>query len=263
MMSTRTTRRPVTLSAVVGFLNENLAVDRIADSSLNGLQVGFADDGRNVSIKKIGLAVDASLTSFVLAKKVGCDLLIVHHGLFWSKDIPVTRGHYKRLEFLINNQLGLYAAHLPLDAHDELGHNIQIAKRLGLKDVQPFGKYHGKMIGFSGRFSKPVSQKLLLHRCESEFGAKCDFLAFGSKQIQTVGIVSGGGSSTMGEACAKGLDVLITGERVYSDYHLAKDSEMNVLYGGHYFTEIPGLLALRDVLQKKLSISCEFLGVEQ
>jgi dinuclear metal center YbgI/SA1388 family protein len=245
------------VSQILKYLEEEFNISQIQDASLNGLQVGEADK----PIKKIGLAVDASLSTFKKAKKQGCDLLIVHHGLFWGKEQALTGTHYKRVKYLIENNLPLIALHLPLDLHAKYGNNIELARLLGLKKVKTFGAYHGCTIGFSGEFTTAMTRKKFLTLCDKKLGTKCTSLDFGSDKIKKVGIVSGGGSSALMEAKEKGMDVLLTGDGPHQNYHDAKDSEINIVYGSHYYTETVGIKALGKALKKKFNLTVEFLDV--
>jgi putative NIF3 family GTP cyclohydrolase 1 type 2 len=114
-----------------------LAIDDFAriDSSANGVQVSH----RVESLTKIAFAVDASLETFQRCADIGAQALVVHHGLFWGREQVLTGYHYDRVRFLLENDIALYAAHLPLDAHQELGNNYGIADSLGLENLAPSG----------------------------------------------------------------------------------------------------------------------------
>jgi len=99
-----------TLKQITNFLNEYLKISETQDTSVNGLQVS----GKN-NINKIAFAVDACMETFVAAKKAGADMVIVHHGLIWKGITSVTGITYDRLKFLIENEISLCGAHLPLE----------------------------------------------------------------------------------------------------------------------------------------------------
>jgi len=111
------------LNEIVDYLDEFLDIKNIQDSCKNGLEVEGKEE-----IKKIGFSVDACLESFQKAVSVKCDLLIVHHGMFWGDIEYVTDITYERVKHLIKNDIALYAAHLPLDIHPEVGNNVQLAR---------------------------------------------------------------------------------------------------------------------------------------
>src|SRR5882757_5970218 len=109
----------------------------------NGLQV--ANDGR---VTRIGAAVDAGLVPFELAVERGIDFLIVHHGLFWSTAAPLTGPVYERYAMLMRGNCAVYSSHLPLDAHEEIGNNVLLARQLGLKPKRPFLFHENEAIGW-------------------------------------------------------------------------------------------------------------------
>lgn len=207
------------------------------DTSLNGLQV----DRSEREIARIAFAVDASMESFRRAVSGNADMLFVHHGLFWGSPVTLTDKLYQRIKFLIDYDLALYAVHLPLDAHPELGNNASIARHLNLASIEPFGEYRGIKIGFKGVLSKGLS----LDQIETDlFGgrdASLGRLPFGPDEIQSIGIVSGGDSRAVHQAIQEDLDLFITGDASHSIYHDAMESGINVLFGGHYRTEIWGI----------------------
>ena len=134
------------LEIIVSFLNRELNIKAFSDDAHNGLQV------ENIGkIARVCVGVDASLAFFEEAAKRKADLVICHHGLSWGDSLKrITGLNYRRLKLLIDNDMALYACHLPLDAHPRYGNNAQICKAFGLRRLNPFGIYHGTPIGFSG-----------------------------------------------------------------------------------------------------------------
>ena len=133
------------LAAIVRHCDHTLRTDRIKDydGAVNGLQV--ENQG---TVTRIAAAVDASLATVKLAVADGADLMIVHHGLFWSPSHPWIGKRYELLHLLLDNNLAIYSSHLPLDAHPKLGNNAQLCATLGFKRLQPFFESHGQKIGF-------------------------------------------------------------------------------------------------------------------
>ena len=242
-------------SELVAYLNEYLQIESFlaSDSSLNGLVVG----GEDKKIGKIGYAVDACQASFDQAVRENVDFLLVHHGLFWGAPLAVTGSHYMRLATLIKHDINLYAAHLPLDAHPEIGNNIQIAKALGLEKIEAFSAYKGQTIGYKGILKEPKTLKEIANRLGYE---KTVLLPFGKEKIQTVGIVSGGASRNVSDALSDGLDLYITGEVEHESYHVALEGGINVLGGGHYVTEIYGVRALAEHLRERFGLEAVFIA---
>ena len=242
------------LPTIVRFLNQILNTRSISDTSRNGLQVKGVK-----GIRKIGFAVDACLSTFQKAKKLGVDLLIVHHGLYWKGQRDKTGVVRDRVRFLKKNKMSLYASHLPLDLHEKYGNNIELARLLDLREIKKFGKYHGMAIGFQGRFFKAVSLRSVARKLDKKIGSKSLLFLFGRKKIRTIGIVSGGGASALVEAYKKRLDCFITGEAPHHVYHEAKDRRQNVILAGHYETETVGVKALMPLLRKKFGVKTVFV----
>ena len=141
-------------SEVVEYLNAYLKIADIEDRSNNGLQIQGADE-----IQTIGLAVDACLEAYQKAVSQKCQMLIVHHGLIWGGLTSITGAIYSQVKFAVLSDLNVYAAHLPLDAHDVCGNNIVLAKMLGLVDIKPFGLYKKNLIGFEGALAKTFKRR--------------------------------------------------------------------------------------------------------
>lgn len=228
-----------------------------ADSSMNGLQVARSDD----SLSRIACAVDASLETFARAAAWRADALFVHHGLFWGSPLAVRGAHRARLAALIAGDIALYAMHLPLDAHPEIGNNAAIAAALGLTDVTPFAEYHGVDIGASGSLPEPLAIEDVAARL---FGGRENVLAmlpFGPDRIRTVGIVSGGASREVVQAAAHKLDLYITGEAGHEMYHTALEAGVSVIAGGHYRTEVFGPKTAAARFARDLGVETVFLDV--
>ncbi len=222
------------------------------DGAVNGLQVENSG-----SVTRLAAAVDASLATVKLAIAAKADLLIVHHGLFWSKSQPWTGKKYELIKLLIENNLAIYSSHLPLDAHPKLGNNAQLATALGLKNLQPFFFSHGQDIGLK-TFSK-ISRTELAQRLERATGAKPKIIPGGKETCQRIGIVTGGAGGELKQAVAEGVDTFITGEGPHWTYALAEELGLNVFYAGHYATETFGVQALAAELANKFKLPWFFL----
>ena len=140
------------LKRITDYLDAYLDIRSFQDDSANGLQVENSEN-----VEKIGVAVDACHEAICKAGEAKCDLLIVHHGLFWGRQQLIVDNHFQRIRALVMADMALYAAHLPLDAHPEVGHNRLIADKLNLADIEPFALYRGRHIGVKGRLQLPCS----------------------------------------------------------------------------------------------------------
>jgi dinuclear metal center YbgI/SA1388 family protein len=244
-----------TLKQITSFLNEYLKISETQDTSVNGLQVS----GKN-NINKIAFAVDACMETFVAAKKAGADMVIVHHGMIWKGITSVTGITYGRLKFLIENEISLYGAHLPLDKHSDAGNNIMLMRLFNIKNAVEFGEYHGIFIGFMGELERERSLKDFAAEIEEKLNTKCTILPFGKEKVKKVGVVSGGAPSIVNEAVEK-VDVFVTGEASHTVYHTAKEAKVNVIFAGHYATETLGVKAIAEVLKKEFCVETVFIDL--
>lgn len=244
------------LMTITDFLDEQLNIHAINDSSLNGLQV--ANSGK---VEKIAVAVDASAASIEKAAAWGADLLFVHHGLFWGSPVPLTGALYRRISLLVNHDMALYAAHLPLDQHPVLGNNAQIENVFGWPVSGDFGDYHGTVIGKMVEFQKPVRLESLIETITEKLGAAPQVWAAGPAEIERLGYVSGGAVSLLQQAVDAGFDAFITGEPAHAAYWSAHEEKINVIFAGHYATETLGVKAAARLLEQTFGLKTIFLDI--
>lgn len=240
---------------IVTFLDAYLDINAFSDKSRNGLQIEGKEE-----VEKVAFAVDACMDTFVKAKALGADMLIVHHGLIWG-GIDYVRGLVqRRLKFLLENGINLYAAHLPLDVHPEVGNNAQLLKLLDLEPKESFGEYNGLSIGYMAEFKEPKPLPLIAQILVEKL--KVDYVKayeFGVEEIKTVAVVSGRGGFAIPEAIEKKVDLFITGEFLHDDYHKAKEGRLSVIAAGHYATETLGVKALMPLLREKFEVKTVFI----
>jgi len=227
------------------------------DYSLNGLQV--ARTGRDV--RKAAFAVDACMAAFTRTAEAQGDLLCVHHGLFWGKALAVTGEHYRRIKYLLDHDIALYAAHLPLDMHMEVGNNAGLADALDLHDREAFGLYHGIKIGIKGNLEKALDLDEILKKIGLSRNSALGVLEFGKKEIRSVGIISGGADREVDQAIQEGLDLYITGELNHQVYHMCLEAGINLIAGGHYHTETYGVKNLMRSVRDKFDIETVFVDI--
>ncbi len=227
------------LKEIVSFLDDYLKISEWEgiDSSKNGLQVECCEE-----VNKVAFSVDACMDVFKKAVEAKADLLVTHHGIIWG-EFTVTGIYAKRLKFLFENGLSLYSAHLPLDAHLEVGNNVQILKKLDIEVEGSFAFYRGKAIGYYGNCEHTIEE--IAEKLKRELETELRILKF-KDRINKVGVVSGRGGFSIYEAGNLGIDLLITGEMEHSIYHVAKELGINVIFAGHYATETVGLKALME-----------------
>ena len=246
---------------LITWLNDFLRIGLFDDSSLNGLQVeGQAEVG------KVAVAVDASLETFKRGAELGAELIIVHHGLFWGKQLPIVSTHRERLKVLLENNMSLYAAHIPLDAHKEVGNNWGLARILGLDNLQDFGLYRGMPIGVKGAFPDGIILRDLADRIETSLseitGRRESVLVHAGEPesiIRTIGIISGGAAGEIVTASHQKLDAFLTGEPKHELFHEAFERKITALYAGHYMTETVGINILAEKLRSYFNLEVEFI----
>jgi dinuclear metal center YbgI/SA1388 family protein len=192
-----------------------------------------------------------------MAAEQNADCLLVHHGLFWGGLRPLVGPHYRRVASLIDRNIALYASHLPLDRHPEVGNNAVLARLLGLELKGEFGSYHGAPIGVWGELSQP--RDALGAKIAATLGAPPRLLPFGPDRVQRVGIVTGAGASLIPQAHAAGLDTFITGEGPHWSFFDAEELGVNVFFAGHYATETVGVKALAEHVSRHFSLPWVFL----
>ena len=216
----------------------------------NGLQV----EGP-AHIKKIVFGVSANMALFQAAAQAKADMVITHHGLIWDNVMPITGIFGRRIAFLIKNNINLAGYHLPLDMHPVIGNNALLAKKLGLKNIKPFGEYQGKMIGFRGSFAKPLPVSALA----KQLGG--DFIAAGPAKAKNAAIIAGGAHKMIPQAENAGVDVYITGSRDEFVVEYCKEAKINFIAMGHYNSEKLGIIALKDYVSKKFKVAAEFIDI--
>jgi len=246
----------VKLESLIQYIGEYLAVPEHPDypGALNGLQVGGVDD-----VNDFAVAVDASEASILEAGRMGVDLLIVHHGIFWGGTRPLTGPHLRRVRALLDSGVALYSCHLPLDGHPEVGNSVLLARALGLTPEGRFAAFQGAPVGWHGRPDAPMDLEGLVGRAESALAGPVHVIPGGPERIDRVGVVTGGGSGFIQEAAELGLDALVTGEGPHHAHFDAMELGVHVLFGGHYATETFGVRALGTHLTERFGLSCTFI----
>lgn len=246
----------MTLPDLAGHLDGYLRIRELPDYSgaMNGLQLA----SRKAEVTRVAAAVDATLPVVKKAIAAGADLLLVHHGMFWNGAQPWTGATFERLSLALENNLAIYSAHLPLDAHPEVGNNARIAQAMGLVPAGGFLDYKGLAVGVL------CEAELTLDEVTARFtqaldGGRVHVCAGGPAQVRKIGISSGGSGSEVAAAAKAGVDTFITGEGPHWSYTLAEELGINVLYGGHYATETFGVKALAAHLEMQFGLPWTFV----
>ncbi len=249
----------MTISDFDAWARSFLAIDGLAsiDASLNGIQVGRSGG----ELSKLAFAVDASAESIRRAAEAGAQVLFVHHGLFWGKPRRIEGNLQARIRLLLEADLALYACHLPLDCHPEVGNNAVIARLLGLGDLAPFAPYHGVALGWKGSYAEAQSLDSVLARLGPGASSPLSLIQAGPKAISRVGVVSGGAASDVLMAIEDGLDLFITGEASHSVYSEVVEAGIHFAALGHYATETFGVKAVARRLGAETGLETLFLDL--
>jgi len=238
-------------------LATELQIDRVRDYCPNGLQV----EGRP-AIKHLVTGVTASLALIEEAVRLGADALMVHHGYFWRGEDPRVIGQkHKRLKLLLENELSLFAYHLPLDVHPTMGNNACLAREL---DLQEDGRFGDNDIGWLGRPLPSTSLTVgeLASRIESRLGRKPLLIGAASESAARVAWCTGAAQNMFEQAINAGAKVYLSGEISEPTVHLARASGVAYLACGHHATERYGIQAVGSFIAEKFGIQHTFIDVD-
>lgn len=250
--------KSLTLRTLTSHLDELLEIHRYQDAALNGLQV---ESGQS-EVRKVGVAVDACLETIQAAVSHECQLLIVHHGLFWGEWSGLVGNLSQRVTPLLRGECSLYASHLPLDGHLELGNAIEIGRQLGLERIEGFWPLGSVTLGIAGHLTRPTTFEELTHQIKKIVGVEHSFnLRFGPSEVSSVAVVTGSGSGALPLCGELGIELLVSGEPKHEAYHTAKELGVNAVFAGHYATEVFGIQNLASYIAENFGLETVFIDV--
>lgn len=224
-------------SEIDEYLSALLQTASFKDYGPNGLQIEGRDE-----VSRLVSGVTASRALIDAAIDARADAVLVHHGLFWrGYEGRITGWLKQRVARLLAHDISLYAYHLPLDAHAELGNNAQLGARLGITADARFGE---QSLGFIGTLSVPSTVDDLAARCERLSGRSTSSIAGDGRAVARVAWCTGGAQSYFESAIAAGADVFITGEISEPQAHLARETGTAFIAVGHHASERYGVQAL-------------------
>lgn len=248
----------ITRQQLNDFYRDLLESDSYSDYGPNGLQIEGSEE-----IAKIAFAVSATRESIDEAARQNADALVVHHGLFWGfHGVRTLTGAFGRRVFpLIKNGINLFAYHLPLDGHPEIGNAACLGRLIDCIEQQPFGDYKGSATGTKGLLQTPVSAAILRQKLETVLNHAV-ILATPDKEkpIRSVGIITGGANGEWQRATNEKLDAFITGEISEHDWHESQENGIHMFAGGHYATETFGIRALMEKTKQQFNVPCFFIS---
>ena len=240
---------------LLNYLEGLLEPGKFRDYCPNGLQV----EGR-AEVRRLVAGVTASQALLDAAIACDADAILVHHGYFWKgEDGRVTGIRRRRLGALLAHDINLFAYHLPLDAHPELGNNAQLAQRLGWL---PEGRFGEQDIAWHGRLEMPLDLAGLGARLAGRLGREPLVVGDASRPVRRIAWCSGGAQGYFEQAIALGVDAYVSGEISEQTVHLARESGVAYLAAGHHATERYGAAALADHLAARFGLDCRFIDVD-
>lgn len=236
-------------------INEKLESNGIKDYVPNGLQV----EGRS-EVKHIVAGVTASLELIECALERNADALLVHHGYFWKSESPLIRGmKYERIKKLIEGGINLYAYHLPLDLHPELGNNAQLAALWEIENVAPISTDNPLVL--TGDLAEAVDVVSFAKMIKHTLGREPFVEASGPKLIKRVAWCSGAAQDALEEVAMQGYDAFITGEVSERTIYIARELGIHFFSAGHHATERAGVAKLGEWLAEHYDLEVEFIDI--
>lgn len=242
-------------AALDAYLADFLQVPDFRDYCPNGLQV----EGR-AEVACIVTGVTASSALIEAAVGEGADALLVHHGYFWrGEDGRITGMRRRRIAALLSHDLNLFAYHLPLDVHPEVGNNAQLALRFGLA---PSGRFGEQDIGVHGWLQEEITLARFAERIEQETARRPLLIGDPGRPLRRVAWCTGGAQGLFEQAIALGVDAYISGEISEQTVHAARESGVAYIAAGHHATERYGVQALGEHLALRFGLRHRFIDID-
>ena len=242
------------LSDLCNFCNTFLNVGDFEDYCPNGLQVEA-----NPEVERIVSGGTASQALIDAAIETGADTLLVHHGYFWKGEAqPISGIKGQRIRSLIQNRINLLAFHLPLDAHPEVGNNVQLAKVMGWKVADNFGE---QGLIFEGSPQTPVSACELVEALDTRLNTQSLLIEGGEHRVERLAWCTGAAQGFIEAAAARGVDAFISGEVSEQTTHVARESGLHYIAAGHHATERYGVQALAAEIASRFDVEQQFVDI--
>ncbi len=240
------------------YLAELLEPAKFRDYCPNGLQV----EGRS-TIGRLVTGVTACQALIDAAIECDADAILVHHGYFWRGEDERIRGMKKRrLHSLLVHDISLFAYHLPLDAHYELGNNATLARLLGFETKAGLDADDPRSVGNVGRLASPMSIEGLLALIEQKLGRTPQHIGEPGVTVERIAWCTGGAQSYIEQAVAADVEVYLTGEISEPTVHTAREEGIHFIAAGHHATERYGVQAVGEHLAEKWGIEHRFIDID-
>ena len=240
------------------YLMELIAPPDLAEDWDNiGLQVG----DRKWPVRRVGVALDATLPVVESACNTGVDMLITHHPLIFrplrSIDCHTPVGSI--IEKAISNQIAIYAAHTNYDKthgglNDILADRIGLLNRTVLEDLTDPQQAQPEGIGRVG--SLPRALKLKDFAAELKRRLNLDVLKIAGRpdlMISKAAICTGSGSSLINAFVASGAQVFISGDLRFHDARDIEAADLALMDIGHFPSEYIMVEALIERLSQMVA----------
>jgi len=234
-------------------LNVLLEPQRFQDFAPNGLQV----EGRaQIDIVVSGVTASQALLNAAIALKA--DAVLVHHGYFWRSEDPCLVGMKgRRVQTLMQADINLFAYHLPLDCHMELGNNAGLGRALGVPQFGPLIPEEPTLPVFMGELPEVLSQVQVAESLSKELGRQV--LSEGDRAIRRIAWCTGGGQGYIDKAADAGADLFVTGEVSEQTIHIARERDIGFIAAGHHATERFGVQSVGSWLSRELGVKHHFV----
>jgi len=242
------------LEQLCEFCDNYLQVGEFDDYCPNGLQVEA-----NPQVEHIVCGVTACQALIEAAIDAGADTILVHHGYFWKGEAqPIAGIKGRRIASLIRNHINLLAYHLPLDAHDEVGNNVQLAAQLGW---QVDGRFGEQGLIFEGRLPQPQGLAALTQEIESRLDTRALAIDAGGHEVRRLAWCTGAAQGFIEAAAARGVDAFVSGEISEPTFHMAREMGVHYVGAGHHATERYGVQALAAEIASRFGGKQQFIDI--
>ena len=242
------------LEQLCEFCDAYLRVGDFDDYCPNGLQVEA-----NPRVENLVCGVTASQALIEAAIEAGADTILVHHGYFWKGEAqPITGVKGRRIAALMRHHINLLAYHLPLDAHAEVGNNVQLATRMGW---QIDGRFGDQDLVLEGRPPKPLDLGALALEIESRLGTRALAIDAGGHAVRRLAWCTGAAQGFIEAAAARGVDAFVSGEISEPTFHLARELGVHYIGAGHHATERYGVQALAAEIARRFGIRQQYIDI--
>lgn len=245
-------------SDLLAYLDDLLEPNQFQDYCPNGLQVAGSEH-----IERIVTGVTACQALIDAAIETEADTIIVHHGYFWRGETPQITGiKQQRLKSLLTHNINLIAYHLPLDAHPELGNNVQLARWL---NIEVDGRIHGSgdpAIALCGSLTREMSLTDFADKITHVLKRPPLVIKGHNRPITTIGWCTGAAQGYIQQAAELGLDAFLSGEISEQTVHLARELGIHYIAAGHHATERYGVKALGEMLARQWPVNVQFIDID-